>query len=98
MTDPTYRPLTPRAQEAIAREVPIIEAALVRLRQAMDDEVHHCEQCHLPVRRSFNDWQIAEQIDGMLGKLLRWMGRVETRAGHVTPREPPASTGGRSRS
>lgn len=76
-SQPVQRSLTPRAQESVGREGPVIEAALLRLRQAMDVETHHCEQCHLPVRRSFNDWQHAEQIDGMLLKLRRWMGCVE---------------------
>ena len=74
---PVYRPLTTRAKEALVREVPIIEAALLRLHDAMDQHVEPCPHCRLPVRRSFNDWQLADQIDGMLAKLRRWMGRVE---------------------
>ncbi len=76
-SQPVQRSLTSRAQEAVGREGPVIEAALVRLRQAMDDETHHCEHCHIASHRSFNDWQLAEQIDGMLVKLRRWMGAVD---------------------
>jgi len=79
-TSTGYRPLSPRARDAILRDVPNIAAALQRLRGEMDEEAHDCNGCGLPVRRSFADSQIAEQISGMLGKLTRWVGSAEADA------------------
>ncbi len=74
---PSAAAAAPADRVTATRSGPVIEAALVRLRQAMDDETHHCEHCHIASHRSFNDWQLAEQIDGMLVKLRRWMGAVD---------------------
>lgn len=73
-TSSGYRPLSPTAREAICREVPNITAALARLREGMDEEAGDCACCGLPVRRSFTDAQLAEQIGSMLNKLSRWVG------------------------
>jgi hypothetical protein len=64
--------LTEGAKQALLREIPGIEAALLRIREALDDSSHECEACHFKVKHSFRDSQATESIRGIRYKLRLW--------------------------
>jgi hypothetical protein len=80
--------LTQAARDALLREAPIIEAALRRIGEVLDETAHECSGCHLMVKRSFSDAQLAENVRSMIGRLRRWSGATDR---SVHPRTPGGS-------
>jgi hypothetical protein len=64
--------LTAKAQEAILREVPHIESALIALYAALDLGSYECEACHSERKVSFRDHQLAENLRSIRHKIRRW--------------------------
>ncbi len=64
--------LTDTTREAILREVPVIEEALVRLYEALDLSSHVCEACQSERKHFFRDQQVAENLRSMRHRLRRW--------------------------
>jgi hypothetical protein len=75
-TDDTETPerferLSETACAAILKEVPAIEAALYRISDVLNVKATECACCHLQVKDSFREHQVADSIRGLRGKLRR---------------------------
>lgn len=68
----TRKPLTEAAKEALLREVPIIEQAILRIQAALDLEERECETCHIHLKRSYRDVQLVDVLKGSRSRLRRW--------------------------
>jgi hypothetical protein len=68
--------LTKAAQEAIATELPAIEAAIRRILGALDTKVEPCCSCGLKVARSYNDARAAEMFRATLRRVEAYRQRV----------------------
>ena len=64
--------LTEAVAEALRREVPGIEAALLRIQATADMTTHECEHCHFLVKHAFRDTQLSDGLRGVRSKLRRW--------------------------
>lgn len=57
--------------------------SVTRLLQAiqldMDVSCHHCETCGLTVRHNMEEHQISAMIEGMRGKVNRWIKAAQSR-------------------
>ena len=67
-----FQALTEAAREAVRREAPGIEAALMRILEALDMKESECSCCHLRVKQSYRDTQLAELMRSTCNKLRRW--------------------------
>ena len=67
-----FQALTEAAREAVRREAPGIEAALMRILEALDMKESECTCCHFRVKQSYRDTQLADLVRGTRGKLRRW--------------------------
>lgn len=63
--------LSAPAKQALAVELPVIEAALERLLPSFNVEINECSCCGLNVATSFADRQAFEVISGMLKRVQR---------------------------
>jgi hypothetical protein len=73
--------LTEAAQETLRAEVQGIEEALLRIRAACDETSHECTCCHMKIRHSWRDTQLADTLRGFRTKLRRWEEEAGGRKG-----------------
>lgn len=64
--------LTEAAAQALKQEVPLIEAALLRIRAALNEDSTECAHCHLRLKAANRDCQLAETLKSARHKLRRW--------------------------
>ncbi len=80
--------LTDAAREALLREVPVIDAALGRLLEALDESGFECPACHVAVKTAFRDYSVAQPLKGMRTKLRRWKLEAESASNGPKGRPP----------
>lgn len=67
-----HEALTEEAKQAILKEVPLIEEALLHIYEALDLSSHTCECCQAERKHSFRDNQLAENLRSARQRLRRW--------------------------
>jgi hypothetical protein len=71
-----HEALTEDARQAILKEVPLIEEALMRIYEALDLSSHTCECCQAERKHAFRDNQLAENLRSARQRLRRWEEEV----------------------
>ena len=81
--------LTEAAAQALKQEVPLIEAALLRIRAALNEDSTECAHCHLRLKAANRDCQLAALIHNV--PTAANDGSASGPANHATGRFPKAS-------